>query len=84
MTVIGSGSSQKDPKAGIGSAISTKCGNARPTPRIAQNRQLALKKLIQHAVSIECRRELDLYKRTNATLATRISSGRLMRVFLDC
>ena len=29
----------------------------------AQNRQLALEKLIQHAVSIERRRELDLYKR---------------------
>ncbi|MCB5195706.1 type I restriction endonuclease subunit R [Deefgea salmonis] len=29
----------------------------------AQNRQLALEKLIQHAISMERRRELDLYKR---------------------
>jgi type I restriction enzyme, R subunit len=29
----------------------------------SQNRQLALERLIQHAVSIERRRELDLYKR---------------------
>ncbi|MRD46526.1 DEAD/DEAH box helicase [Caenimonas koreensis DSM 17982] len=29
----------------------------------AQNRQLALERLIQHAVSVERRRELDLYKR---------------------
>jgi len=29
----------------------------------AQNRQLALEKLIQHAASLERSRELDLYKR---------------------
>jgi type I restriction enzyme, R subunit len=57
----------------------------------AQNRQLALEKLIQQAVSIERRRELDLYKRYagdpdfkrafDASISRMLSSSEIQRIF---